>query len=206
MDPKGARSRVLRERKQRSSFSRNMNGQLRYVPLLRLVCAAREMLHDLNSSAMWAPHGQFAARGVHAAACWKDDLIGPLTVTSARRCHKTIWAGIKLPTPGINRASLSQAGRLRNGSGHVHLCLAPALGQGSPGPAGPQRTNRRAPRHPPGTAEGPGTAVPVHRHPSENGEEERRLLLRFAGPPDPKLIADWVSFNVIDTERQAGQH
>ncbi|MFD6619690.1 Helicase associated domain protein [Streptomyces albidoflavus] len=36
----------------------------------------------------------------------------------------------------------------------------------------------------------------------EDGEEESRLLLRFATPRDPVLVADWVSFNVIDTERQ----
>lgn len=36
----------------------------------------------------------------------------------------------------------------------------------------------------------------------EEGEEESRLLLRFAAPRDPVLVADWVSFNVIDTERQ----
>ncbi|WP_327166986.1 DEAD/DEAH box helicase [Streptomyces zaomyceticus] len=34
------------------------------------------------------------------------------------------------------------------------------------------------------------------------GEEEARLLLRFAAPRDPVMVADWVSFNVIDTERQ----
>ncbi|APS17503.1 helicase [Streptomyces sp. Tue 6075] len=34
------------------------------------------------------------------------------------------------------------------------------------------------------------------------GEEESRLLLRFAAPRDPMMVADWVSFNVIDTERQ----
>ncbi|MDX3232483.1 DEAD/DEAH box helicase [Streptomyces sp. ME19-01-6] len=33
-------------------------------------------------------------------------------------------------------------------------------------------------------------------------EEETRLLLRFAAPRDPVMVADWVSFNVIDTERQ----
>ncbi|MGW6739043.1 hypothetical protein [Streptomyces sp. NPDC055013] len=42
--------------------------------------------------------------------------------------------------------------------------------------------------------------------PPENGEEHRLLL----PPYDPNLVADWVSFNVIDTERQdgpaAGQH
>lgn len=36
----------------------------------------------------------------------------------------------------------------------------------------------------------------------EEGEEESRLLLRFASPRDPVMVADWVSFNVIDTERQ----
>ncbi|MFC9133372.1 Helicase associated domain protein [Streptomyces sp. NPDC057099] len=36
----------------------------------------------------------------------------------------------------------------------------------------------------------------------EDGEVESRLLLRFAAPRDPVLVADWVSFNVIDTERQ----
>ncbi|WP_331726642.1 Helicase associated domain protein [Streptomyces uncialis] len=35
-----------------------------------------------------------------------------------------------------------------------------------------------------------------------DGEEETRLLLRFAAPRDPVMVADWVSFNVIDTERQ----
>ncbi|MGW5067158.1 Helicase associated domain protein [Streptomyces cyaneofuscatus] len=38
--------------------------------------------------------------------------------------------------------------------------------------------------------------------PPEDGEEESRLLLRFAAPRDPVMVADWVSFNVIDTERQ----
>lgn len=36
----------------------------------------------------------------------------------------------------------------------------------------------------------------------EDGEEESRMLLRFAAPRDPVMVADWVSFNVIDTERQ----
>ncbi|MFF5639730.1 Helicase associated domain protein [Streptomyces sp. NPDC012825] len=35
-----------------------------------------------------------------------------------------------------------------------------------------------------------------------DGEEEARLLLRFAVPRDPVMVADWISFNVIDTERQ----
>ncbi|NWF27451.1 Helicase associated domain protein [Streptomyces sp. PKU-EA00015] len=38
--------------------------------------------------------------------------------------------------------------------------------------------------------------------PPEEGEEESRLLLRFAAPRDPMMVADWVSFNVIDTEKQ----
>lgn len=38
--------------------------------------------------------------------------------------------------------------------------------------------------------------------PPEEGEEESRLLLRFAAPRDPVMVAEWVSFNVIDTERQ----
>lgn len=38
--------------------------------------------------------------------------------------------------------------------------------------------------------------------PPQDGEEESRLLLRFAAPRDPAMVADWVSFNVIDTERQ----
>ncbi|MCX4673681.1 Helicase associated domain protein [Streptomyces sp. NBC_01381] len=36
----------------------------------------------------------------------------------------------------------------------------------------------------------------------EDGEEESRMLLRFAAPRDPAMVAEWVSFNVIDTERQ----
>ncbi|MEV0324570.1 Helicase associated domain protein [Streptomyces sp. NPDC050658] len=36
----------------------------------------------------------------------------------------------------------------------------------------------------------------------EEGEEESRLLLRFASPRDPAMVADWVSFNVIDTEKR----
>ncbi|MBF6050253.1 DEAD/DEAH box helicase [Streptomyces sp. NRRL B-1677] len=36
----------------------------------------------------------------------------------------------------------------------------------------------------------------------EEGEGESRLLLRFAAPRDPVMVAEWVSFNVIDTERQ----
>ncbi|MFF8840258.1 Helicase associated domain protein [Streptomyces sp. NPDC015130] len=36
----------------------------------------------------------------------------------------------------------------------------------------------------------------------EEGADESRLLLRFAVPRDPVMVAEWVSFNVIDTERQ----
>ncbi|WP_375790188.1 helicase associated domain-containing protein [Streptomyces telluris] len=36
----------------------------------------------------------------------------------------------------------------------------------------------------------------------EEGAEEARLLLRFAAPRDPVMVAESVSFNVIDTERQ----
>ncbi|WP_439333218.1 Helicase associated domain protein [Streptomyces zhaozhouensis] len=36
----------------------------------------------------------------------------------------------------------------------------------------------------------------------EEGEDESRLLLRFAARRDPAMVARWVSFNVIDTERQ----
>ncbi|KOV97506.1 helicase [Streptomyces sp. NRRL B-1140] len=38
--------------------------------------------------------------------------------------------------------------------------------------------------------------------PPGEGEDETRLLLRFAAPRDPVLVANWVSFNVIDTEKQ----
>ncbi|WP_331740677.1 Helicase associated domain protein [Streptomyces sp. NBC_01006] len=36
----------------------------------------------------------------------------------------------------------------------------------------------------------------------EEGEEENRLLLRFAAPRDPALIAKWISYQVFNTERQ----
>ncbi|MFJ5036103.1 helicase associated domain-containing protein [Streptomyces sp. NPDC088560] len=36
----------------------------------------------------------------------------------------------------------------------------------------------------------------------EEGEQESRLLLRFAAPRDPVMVAEWVSWNVIDTEKQ----
>ncbi|MFC1435969.1 Helicase associated domain protein [Streptacidiphilus sp. N1-3] len=38
------------------------------------------------------------------------------------------------------------------------------------------------------------------------GERDNRLLLRFAAPRDPVMVAQWVSFNVIDTERQDWTH
>ncbi|MFD3663124.1 Helicase associated domain protein [Streptomyces sp. NPDC058659] len=38
--------------------------------------------------------------------------------------------------------------------------------------------------------------------PPGEGEDESRLLLRFAVPRDPVMVAEWVSFNVIDTEKQ----
>ncbi|KJY41710.1 hypothetical protein VR41_11190 [Streptomyces sp. NRRL B-1568] len=44
-------------------------------------------------------------------------------------------------------------------------------------------------------------SVNIGTAPEEDGEESR-LLLRFAAPRDPVLVAEWVSFNVIDTERQ----
>ncbi|MCX5207639.1 Helicase associated domain protein [Streptomyces sp. NBC_00237] len=36
----------------------------------------------------------------------------------------------------------------------------------------------------------------------DDDEDESRLLLRFAAPRDPVMVAEWISFNVIDTERQ----
>ncbi|MFJ6785616.1 Helicase associated domain protein [Streptomyces yangpuensis] len=42
---------------------------------------------------------------------------------------------------------------------------------------------------------------PVGKAP-EDGEEESRLLLRFATPRDPALIAKWISYQVINTERR----
>ncbi|MFD4914725.1 Helicase associated domain protein [Streptomyces virginiae] len=42
---------------------------------------------------------------------------------------------------------------------------------------------------------------PVGQVPEE-GEEESRLLLRFAAPRDPALIAKWINYQVINTERQ----
>ncbi|MFD9339608.1 Helicase associated domain protein [Streptomyces sp. NPDC060028] len=44
-------------------------------------------------------------------------------------------------------------------------------------------------------------SMPVGQAPEE-GEEEGRLLLRFAAPRDPALIAKWISYTVINTERQ----
>ncbi|MGW4809350.1 Helicase associated domain protein [Kitasatospora sp. NPDC004272] len=36
----------------------------------------------------------------------------------------------------------------------------------------------------------------------QDGEKESRMILRFSAPRDPVMVAQWVSFNVIDTERQ----
>lgn len=38
-----------------------------------------------------------------------------------------------------------------------------------------------------------------------DGEEETRLLLRFAAPRDPVMVAKWIRFQVFDTERQDWQ-
>ncbi|WP_327129996.1 Helicase associated domain protein (plasmid) [Streptomyces sp. NBC_01343] len=46
-----------------------------------------------------------------------------------------------------------------------------------------------------------GPSLPVGPAPAE-GEEEDRLLLRFAVPRDPALIAKWISYQVINTEGQ----
>ncbi|MFI1949467.1 helicase associated domain-containing protein [Streptomyces virginiae] len=46
-----------------------------------------------------------------------------------------------------------------------------------------------------------GPSVPVGKAPDE-GEEESRLLLRFATPRDPALIAKWITYQVINTEHQ----
>ncbi|MFD8019003.1 Helicase associated domain protein [Streptomyces lavendulae] len=44
-------------------------------------------------------------------------------------------------------------------------------------------------------------SLSVGEAPAE-GEEENRLLLRFATPRDPALIAKWISYQVFNTERQ----
>ncbi|THA79793.1 DEAD/DEAH box helicase [Streptomyces sp. A0592] len=44
-------------------------------------------------------------------------------------------------------------------------------------------------------------SLPLGEAPGE-GEEEARMLLRFSTPRDPVAIADWISFNIIDTDRQ----
>lgn len=44
-------------------------------------------------------------------------------------------------------------------------------------------------------------SLPVGPEPAE-GEPDDRLLLRFATPRDPALIAKWISYTVINTERQ----
>nr|WP_267881960.1 MULTISPECIES: DEAD/DEAH box helicase [unclassified Streptomyces] len=55
----------------------------------------------------------------------------------------------------------------------------------------PQETQKRA----------VNPSVSVGKAPEE-GEEESRLLLRFATPRDPALIAKWIRYQVINTERQ----
>ncbi|TDC04968.1 helicase, partial [Streptomyces sp. 8K308] len=42
--------------------------------------------------------------------------------------------------------------------------------------------------------------------PPEDGEEESRLLLKFSSKRDPSAIAEWIAYNVIDTERQDWEH
>ncbi|MFF8513576.1 Helicase associated domain protein [Streptomyces sp. NPDC015492] len=44
-------------------------------------------------------------------------------------------------------------------------------------------------------------SLPIGEAPGE-GEAESRVLLRFATPRDPVTLAEWVSFNVIDVDRQ----
>lgn len=44
-------------------------------------------------------------------------------------------------------------------------------------------------------------AVGIGPEPVE-GETESRMLLRFSAPRDPAMVAEWVSFNIFDTERQ----
>ncbi|MBZ9593625.1 Helicase associated domain protein [Streptomyces erythrochromogenes] len=44
-------------------------------------------------------------------------------------------------------------------------------------------------------------SLPLGQAPAE-GEAEGRMLLRFATQRDPVMLADWVSFNIIDTDRQ----
>ncbi|MFE9890630.1 Helicase associated domain protein [Streptomyces scopuliridis] len=44
----------------------------------------------------------------------------------------------------------------------------------------------------------------IGEEPGED-EEESRLLLRFAAPRDPVVIAKWVKFQILDTERQDWQ-
>nr|WP_279571300.1 DEAD/DEAH box helicase [Streptomyces hainanensis] len=48
-------------------------------------------------------------------------------------------------------------------------------------------------------SESPTTTIGV---PPEHGDEEGRLLLRFSSKRDPAAVAEWIAYNVIDTERQ----
>ncbi|MEV7616584.1 Helicase associated domain protein [Streptomyces sp. NPDC089799] len=43
-------------------------------------------------------------------------------------------------------------------------------------------------------------SLPIGEAPAD-GEDEARLLLRFAAPRDPALIAKWISYQIFDTER-----
>ncbi|MFD3875941.1 Helicase associated domain protein [Streptomyces sp. NPDC058623] len=43
---------------------------------------------------------------------------------------------------------------------------------------------------------------PTIGKPPADGEAESRLLLRFAAPRDPALIAKWINYQVLNTERQ----
>ncbi|MEU6895874.1 Helicase associated domain protein [Streptomyces sp. NPDC046557] len=44
-------------------------------------------------------------------------------------------------------------------------------------------------------------SLPIGPPPGE-GEDESRLILRFAAPRDPALIAKWINYQIINTERQ----
>lgn len=72
----------------------------------------------------------------------------------------------------------------------------------SPRACGPTTKKPRAPRHPQEPQKEQAQPSQYIGTPPENGEQEGRLPLRFAAPRDPQLVADWVSFNVIDTQWQ----
>ncbi|RKN38498.1 DEAD/DEAH box helicase [Streptomyces hoynatensis] len=54
----------------------------------------------------------------------------------------------------------------------------------------------------PQTNTGPLSPSPDIGPPPEDGQDEPRLLLRFSAPRDPAMVAEWISYHVIDTERQ----